>query len=49
LLIEETCPLKKELYIGILVDRAEGKPVFMASAAAVSKSNKSPQKIRRRY
>jgi len=33
LLIEETLPIEKELYIGILVDRAEGKPVFMASAA----------------
>jgi succinyl-CoA synthetase beta subunit len=33
LLIEETLPIERELYIGILVDRAEGKPVFMASAA----------------
>ncbi len=33
LLIEETLPIEKELYIGILVDRAEGKSVFMASAA----------------
>jgi succinyl-CoA synthetase beta subunit len=33
LLIEETLPIQKELYLGILVDRAEGKPVFMASAA----------------
>src|SRR5712671_3352266 len=33
LLIEETLPIDKELYLGILVDRAEGKPVFMASAA----------------
>src|SRR5246500_4881532 len=33
LLIEETLPIEKELYIGILVDRAEAKPVFMASAA----------------
>jgi succinyl-CoA synthetase beta subunit len=33
LLIEETLPIAKELYLGILVDRAEGKPVFMASAA----------------
>ena len=28
LLIEETLPIEKELYLGILVDRAEGKPVF---------------------
>jgi succinyl-CoA synthetase beta subunit len=33
LLIEETLPIEKELYLGILVDRTEGKPVFMASAA----------------
>ena len=33
LLIEETLPIEKELYIGILVDRVEGKSVFMASAA----------------
>jgi succinyl-CoA synthetase beta subunit len=33
LLVEETLPIEKELYLGILVDRAEGKPVFMASAA----------------
>jgi succinyl-CoA synthetase beta subunit len=33
LLIEETLPIERELYLGILVDRAESKPVFMASAA----------------
>ncbi|HXY51664.1 MAG TPA: ADP-forming succinate--CoA ligase subunit beta [Terriglobales bacterium] len=33
LLIEETLPIEKELYLGILVDRAEGKPVSMACAA----------------
>jgi succinyl-CoA synthetase beta subunit len=33
LLIEETLPIERELYLGILVDRAEGKPVFMASTA----------------
>src|SRR5467141_236707 len=33
LLVEETLPIEKELYIGILVDRGEGKPVFMVSAA----------------
>jgi succinyl-CoA synthetase beta subunit len=33
LLIEETLPIEKELYLGILVDRAEARPVFMASAA----------------
>src|SRR3989475_13325344 len=33
LLIEETLPIEKELYLGILVDRTEAKSVFMASAA----------------
>src|SRR6195256_5331169 len=33
LLVEETLPIEKELYLGILVDREEGKPVIMASAA----------------
>ncbi|MGA2964932.1 MAG: ADP-forming succinate--CoA ligase subunit beta [Terriglobales bacterium] len=33
LLIEETLPIEKELYLGILVDRVEARPVFMASAA----------------
>src|SRR5713226_232173 len=29
LLIEETLPIDRELYVAILVDRAEGKPLFM--------------------
>ena len=33
LLIEETLPIARELYLGIVVDRATGTPVFMASAA----------------
>src|ERR1700719_4748736 len=33
LLIEETLPIEKELYLGILVDRAEARSVFMASVA----------------
>lgn len=33
LLIEETLPIEKELYLGIVLDRAAGKMVFMASAA----------------
>lgn len=32
LLIEETLPIEKELYLGIVLDRASGKNVFMASA-----------------
>jgi succinyl-CoA synthetase beta subunit len=33
LLIEETLPIEKELYLGIVIDRVEACPVFMASAA----------------
>ena len=31
-LIEETLPIERELYLGIVLDRALGKTVFMASA-----------------
>jgi succinyl-CoA synthetase beta subunit len=33
LLVEETLPIERELYLGIVLDRVQGKPVFMASAA----------------
>jgi len=33
LLIEEALPIERELYLGIVLDRARGRPVFMASAA----------------
>jgi len=33
LLIEETLPIERELYLGIVVDRATARPVFMASAS----------------
>src|SRR6266850_5281256 len=33
LLIEETLPIDRELYLGIVIDRVTGKPVFMASAS----------------
>jgi succinyl-CoA synthetase beta subunit len=32
-LIEETLPIERELYLGIVLDRVLGLPVFMASAA----------------
>ena len=32
LLIEETLPIEREMYLGIVLDRAQGKNVFMASA-----------------
>ncbi|MCU1293966.1 MAG: succinyl-CoA synthetase (ADP-forming) beta subunit [Bryobacterales bacterium] len=33
LLIEETLPIERELYLGIVLDRATGRSVFMASKA----------------
>src|SRR5919199_5171835 len=33
LLIEEGLPIDKEFYLGIVLDRTTGRPVFMASAA----------------
>ena len=33
LLVEETLPIQRELYLGIVLDRVQGTPVFMASAA----------------
>src|SRR4051794_34855319 len=33
LLVEETLPIDKELYLGIVLDRATGRIIFMASAA----------------
>ena len=32
-LVEETLPIERELYLGVVLDRALGKPVFMASSA----------------
>ncbi len=32
-LVEETLPIERELYLGIVLDRNQGKRVFMASAA----------------
>jgi succinyl-CoA synthetase beta subunit len=49
LLIEETLPIERELYLGIVLDRAQGKPVFMASAAGGMEieevAAKTPEKI----
>jgi succinyl-CoA synthetase beta subunit len=33
LLVEETLPIERELYLGLVLDRTQGKPVVMASAA----------------
>ena len=32
-LVEETLPIERELYLGIIIDRAQGRPVVMVSAA----------------
>jgi succinyl-CoA synthetase beta subunit len=49
LLIEETLPIERELYLGIVLDRQQGKPVFMASAAGgmdiEEVAAKTPEKI----
>src|SRR5436309_10088809 len=33
LLVEEGLPIDKEFYLGIVLDRSTGRPVFMASSA----------------
>jgi len=33
LLVEETLPVEREFYLGVVLDRAQGKVVFMASSA----------------
>ena len=47
--IEEGLPIDKEFYLGIVLDRASGRPVFMASAAGgmdiEEVAAKTPEKI----
>ncbi len=49
LLIEEALPIDKEFYLGIVLDRASGRPVFMASEAGGMNieevAAKTPEKI----
>ena len=53
LLIEETLPIEKELYLGIVIDRAEARPVFMASGAGGMEieqvAAENPDAIRKEY
>ncbi len=53
LLIEETLPIEKELYLGIVIDRASARPVFMASAAGGMEieqvAAENPEAIRKEY
>ena len=44
LLIEETLPIARELYLGIVLDRTQGKPVVMASAAGGMESEEVASK-----
>ena len=49
LLIEETLPIARELYLGVVLDRTQGKPVVMASAAGGMEieevASKTPESI----
>ena len=53
LLIEETLPIERELYLGIVIDRAEARPVFMASTAGgmdiEAVADKNPEAILKAY
>ncbi len=53
LLIEETLPIEKELYLGIVIDRSEARAVFMASAAGGMEieqvAAENPDAIRKEY
>jgi succinyl-CoA synthetase beta subunit len=53
LLIEETLPVERELYLGIVLDRTAAKPVFMASASGGMEieqvAAKTPERILKEY
>src|SRR3954468_16495806 len=53
LLVEETLPIARELYLGMLLDRVESKIVVMASAAGgmdiEEVAAKTPEKIMKEY
>ena len=53
LLVEETLPIERELYLGIVLDRASAAPVFMASAAGGMEieevATKDPKAILKEY
>ena len=53
LLIEEGLPIDKEFYLGIVLDRASGRSVFMASAAGGMEieevAAKTPEAILKQY
>src|SRR6266478_4581000 len=49
LLVEEGLPIDREFYLGIVLDRASGRPIFMASSAGgmdiEEVAAKTPEKI----
>jgi succinyl-CoA synthetase beta subunit len=53
LLIEETLPIEKELYLGIVINREQARPVFMASASGgmeiESVAAENPEAILKEY
>ena len=53
LLIEQGLPIARELYLGIVIDRAAGKPVIMASQDGGMEieavAEKTPERIHREY
>src|SRR6476659_10371223 len=53
LLVEETLPIERELYLGIVIDRAEARPVFMASQSGGMEieqvAEKNPDAILKEY
>ncbi len=53
LLIEEGLPIARELYLGIVIDRAAGKPVIMASQDGGMEietvAEKTPERIHKEY
>jgi succinyl-CoA synthetase beta subunit len=53
LLIEETLPIERELYLGIVLDRATARNVFMASSAGgmdiEEVAEKTPEKILKEF
>ena len=49
LLIEETAAIDRELYLGIVLDRAAAKLAFMASQAGGMRSKRSRPGTRRRF
>ncbi len=48
LLIEEGADIKKELYVGMVVDRGTQRVALMAAPKAAWTSRKSPRRRRRR-